>query len=125
MVSIILRTIECGQYIVLTLTKRVALNKHSEKIMVWLGACSKGITPLVIFNKETVDHAVYIEKVLSVALKHGNEVLGSAWIFQQNGAEPHSHYLTQQWCRDNFPSLTNSKNWSLNSRDLNPLDYSI
>ena len=83
--------------------------KHPQKVMVWLGACSKGITPLVIFNEGTVDHAVYIEKVLPVALKYGNEVLGSDWIFQQDGAKPHSHYLTQQWCRDNFPIFINSE----------------
>ena len=45
--------------------------------MVWIGACSKGITPLVILNEGTGNHAVYIEKVLPVALKYGNEVLGS------------------------------------------------
>ena len=49
--------------------------------MVWLGACSKGITPLVILNEGTVDHAAYIEKVLPAALKYGNQVLGSDWIF--------------------------------------------
>ena len=62
--------------------------KHPEKAMVWLDACSKGITSLVIFNEGTIDHGVYIEKVLPVALKYGNEVLGSEWIFQQNGAKP-------------------------------------
>ena len=51
---------------------------------------------LVILNEGTVDHAVYMEKVLAVALKCGNQVLGSDWIFQQDGAKPHSLYLTQQ-----------------------------
>ena len=37
--------------------------KHSEQVMVWLGACSMGITLLVIFNEGTVDHAVYIKIV--------------------------------------------------------------
>ena len=64
--------------------------------MVWLSACFKGITPFVIFNEGTVDHAVYIEKVLSIGLKYGNEILDSDWIFQQDGVKPHSHYLTQQ-----------------------------
>ena len=36
--------------------------KHPQKVMVWLGACFKGITPLVILNEGTVDHAVYIER---------------------------------------------------------------
>ena len=70
--------------------------KHPQKVMVWLGACSKSTTPLAVLNERTVDHAVYIEKVLPVALKYGNEVLGSDWIFQQDDAMPHSHYLAQQ-----------------------------
>ena len=126
--SIILRTIERGLSIVLTLTKRVALSRdestHSQ-IMVWLGVCSKGITSLVIFNEGTVDHAVYIEKVLPVALKYGNQVLGSDQIFETDGVKPHSHYLTQQWCRNNFPTFINNENWTPNSPDLNLLDYSI
>jgi hypothetical protein len=66
--------------------------------MVWLGACSEGVTPLVILDEGTVDHAIYIEKVLSVALKYGNQVFGNDWTFQQDGATSHSHHLTQQWC---------------------------
>ena len=74
--------------------------------MVWLGACSKGITPLVILDEGIVDHTVYIKKVLPVALKYGNETFGHDWVFQQDGAKPHSHQLsTQQRCRDNFPSF--------------------
>ena len=30
--------------------------KFPWKVMVWLGACSKGITPLVISGEGTVDH---------------------------------------------------------------------
>ena len=98
-VSIILRTIEYGQSIVLMLTKRVVLSRDEStypQVMVWLNACSKGITPLVIFNEGTVGHAVYTEKVLPVSLKYGNEVLAIDEIFQQDGAKPHSHYLAQQ-----------------------------
>ena len=64
--------------------------------MMWLDACSKGITPLVVLDEGTIDHTVYIEKVLPVALKYWNKVLGSDWIFQQDGTKPRSHYLTQQ-----------------------------
>lgn len=99
--------------------------KFPQKVMVWLAACSKGVSPLVILNEGTVDHAVYIEKVLPVALKYGNKVFGSDWVFQQDGARPHSHHLTQKWCRDNFPSFIDKDRWPANSPDLNPLDYSI
>ncbi|CAF3919686.1 unnamed protein product [Rotaria magnacalcarata] len=89
------------------------------------GNIRKGVTPLVILDEGTIDHAVYIEKVLPVALKYGNQVFGSDWVFQQDGAKPHSHHLTQQWCRDNFPSFIGKDCWPPNSPDLNPLDYSI
>ena len=78
--------------------------------MMWLDASSKSITPLVILNEETLDHALHIEKVFPVALKYGNKVLGSDWIFQQDDTKPHSHYLTQQWRQDNFSAFINSEN---------------
>ncbi|CAM4824412.1 unnamed protein product [Rotaria magnacalcarata] len=99
--------------------------KFRQKVMVWLGACSKGVTPLVILDEGTVDHTVYIEKVFPVALKYGNQVFGSDSVFQQDGVKPHSYHLTQQWCRDNFPSFIGKHRWPPNSPDLNPLDYSI
>ena len=30
--------------------------KFPAKVMVWLAVCSKGVSPLVIFNEGTVDH---------------------------------------------------------------------
>ena len=100
--------------------------KSPSKVMVWLGACSKSVMPLVILDEATVDHTFYIEKVLPVALKYGNRVFGSDWVFQQDGVWPHSHHLTQQWCRDNFPLFIDDKDhWPPNSPDLNRLDYSV
>ena len=93
--------------------------------MVWLGTCSIDITPLIIFNEGTVDHTVYIEKALLVALKYRNQVLGNHWIFHQDGAKPQSHYLIQQWCRENFPTFINSENRSPISPYLNPLACSV
>ena len=36
--------------------------KFPQKVMLWLGVCSKGVTPLVIFDRETVDHIAYISR---------------------------------------------------------------
>ena len=55
----------------------VEKRKFPQKVMLWLGACSKGIYPLVIFEEGTVDHARYIKEVLPVALKYGNKVFGN------------------------------------------------
>ena len=93
--------------------------------MVWLGACSKGVTPLVILDKGTVNHERYIKDVLPVPLKYGNDVFGNDWTFQQDGATSHTHATTQQWCKDNFPSFLDKDHWPPNSPDWNPLDYSI
>ncbi|CAF5170766.1 unnamed protein product, partial [Rotaria magnacalcarata] len=99
--------------------------KFPQKVMVWLSACSKGVTPLVILDDRTVDHACYIKKVLPVALKYVNKVFGDDWIFQQGGAMPHQHHLIQKRRQDNFPSFINKDHWPPNSPDLNPLNYSI
>ena len=96
-----------------------------QKVMVWLGACSEGVSPLVIFEQGTLDHARYIDEVPPVALKYGNETFGKEWTFQQDGAKPHIHHLTQQWCRENFPSFIDKDHWPAHSPDLNPLDYCI
>jgi len=66
--------------------------------MVSLGVCYKGVTLLVIFDQETVDHVEYIQKVLPVAFKYGNKNFGEHWTFEQDGAKPHVHHLTQKWC---------------------------
>ncbi|CAF3484375.1 unnamed protein product [Rotaria sp. Silwood2] len=96
-----------------------------QKIMIWLDVCFKGISPLVIFEEGPIDHARYIDEVLPVTLKYGNETFGNDWTFQQDGAQPHIHRLTQEWCRNNFPSFIDKDHWPPNSSDLNPLDYCI
>ena len=90
-----------------------------------LGAWSKDITPLVILDEGTVDHSCYMKNVLPLALKYGNEIFGDRWIIQQDGANPHRHHLTQEWCRDNFPLFIDKDRCPPNSPNLNPLDYSI
>ena len=96
-----------------------------EKVMIWLSVCSKEVSPIVIFDEGTIDHVRNIREVLPVVLKYGDDILESYWTFQQDGAMPHVHHLTQQWCKDNIPSFINKDHWPPNSPDLNPLDYSI
>lgn len=93
--------------------------------MVWLGVCSKGVSPLVIFENGTVDHDRYIKEVLPVALKYGNAMFGNDWTFQQDGATPHNHAKTQEWCANKFPCFIDKEHWPPNSPDLNPLDHCI
>ena len=60
--------------------------KFPQKMMVWYGVCSQGISPLVIFEDGTVDHARYVEEVLLVVITYGTKIYGDDWIFQQDGA---------------------------------------
>jgi hypothetical protein len=99
--------------------------KFPARVMVWLGACSAGLSPLVLLDKGSVNHEVYIKEVLPVALKFGNKALGDHWTFQQDGASAHTHKLTQEWCEKHFPSFIPKHRWPANSPDLNPLDYCL
>ena len=83
------------------------------------------ITPLVIFDEGTLNHHRDIKQVLPVPLKYGNKLFDNDWTFQQDNARAHIHYLTEKWWRDHFPSLIDKEHCPSNSRDLNPLDYSI
>lgn len=99
--------------------------KFPQRVMVWLGACSKGVTPLVILDNGSVNHHRYIDEVLPVAKKYGNKMFGNNWIFQQDGARAHTHRLSQQWCSDHFPDFIGKDRWPSNSPDINPLDYCV
>ena len=85
-----------------------------------LGAYSNGLTPLIILGGGTMDHRRYIDEILSVALKYGNEGFGDNWTFQEDGAKPHMHSLNSRMVPDKFSIFRRQPN----SPDLNPLDYS-
>jgi hypothetical protein len=97
--------------------------KFPQKLIVWLGVCSKGITPLLMFEKGTVNHAHSIKEVLLVAVKHGNKMFGNDWTFQQDGAKPHTHVKSQAWCEEHLPSFIRKDRLPSNTPDLNSLDY--
>ncbi|CAF1656820.1 unnamed protein product [Rotaria magnacalcarata] len=78
-----------------------------------------------MFDIGTVNHERYIKEVLPIALKFGNDTFGNDWTFQQDGAKPHTHAKSQEWCAEHFPSFIGANDWPPNSPDLNPLDYCI
>lgn len=99
--------------------------KFPGGVMVWLGASAKGLTKLIIFEKGTVNTDVYLEKVLPVAKKFGDDNLGNDWIYQQDGASCHTAKKSIQWIEENLPRYIPKNRWPANSPDLNPLDYSV
>ncbi|CAF1369238.1 unnamed protein product [Rotaria sp. Silwood1] len=88
-------------------------------------ACAEGLTTPIILENGMMDAEVYINKVLPIALECGDKMLGSDWTYQQDGARPHTHHLTQEWCAKHFPDFIPEKRWPPNSPDLCPLDYSL
>ncbi|CAF4173418.1 unnamed protein product, partial [Rotaria magnacalcarata] len=70
--------------------------KFSVKVMVWLGVYSEGLSVPVIFEDGSMDAQRYIDEALPIALECGNEMLGEYWTYQQDGARPHIHYLSQK-----------------------------
>ncbi len=102
-------------------------SKYFDQLMVWLGACSQGLTKPIIFKqKETLKHNNYIDVVLTFALEQGIQLLGDNFIFQQDSEPAHRHYQSQAWCKKHFPDyFFNKDRWSANSPDLNVLDYYV
>ena len=100
--------------------------KRPGKVMVWLDACAKGLTTRVIFENGTMDPEVYINEVLPIALEYDDKMSGSNWTYQQDGAKPHIHHLTEEWRAKHFHDFIFKKRCPPpNSPDLCPLDYSL
>ena len=51
-----------------------------------LSSGSNGVS--LIEEERSFDHVRYIGEVLLIALKYGNNILGTYWTFQQDGAKP-------------------------------------
>ena len=81
---ITLKMIEYWRLIVQLLIPKVVLGKKRkflQTVTVCLGVCSKGVSPLMIFEDGTMDYDRYIKKVLPVVLKFGNDMFGTDWTF--------------------------------------------
>ena len=52
----------------------------------------------MIFDDGTIDANRYIKEILPVVRKCGNNVLGSHWTYQQDGARSNINHLTQDGC---------------------------
>ena len=70
--------------------------KIAEKVMVWLAVWSEGVAPLLLFEKDTLDHHRYIKEVLPVAPRYGNSKFGNNCTFQQDNGTLHTHQETRE-----------------------------
>ena len=80
--------------------------KFPQKVMVWFGVCSKGVSSLVIFEDGTLNQDRYIKDMLSAVLKFGNDMFTTDWTFQQDSAKARIHSKSQEWCAKHFPCLS-------------------
>ena len=88
--------------------------KFPQKVMVWLGVCSKSVSPpFSVFEDGTMDHDRYMKEVLPVALKFGNDTFGIDWTFQQDSAKSHIHAKSQEWCVKHFSCFIDKDHWPL------------
>ncbi|CAF1343937.1 unnamed protein product [Rotaria magnacalcarata] len=78
-------------------------------------------------NRLAADISGGIRQKRKFPQKFGNDTFGAAWTFQQDGARPHIHAKSQEWCDNDkhFPCFIDKDHWPPNSPDLNPLDYCI
>ena len=93
--------------------------------MVCVCVCGQGLTEPVILENGTMDHKRYIDEILPIALKSDRKMLGNNWTYQKDGAQPHTHYLSQKWCAEHFFVFIPKDRWSPNSPDLCPFDYGL
>lgn len=106
--------------------------------MVWGGMCWNGLTELVFVEKgKKINAAAYVDATLEPAISklHKRTKTRSTsvvtrrlfpnptkFIFQQDGATPHSAQSTQKWLTENVHSFVPKSEWPGNSPDLNPIE---
>ena len=65
-----------------------------------------------------------MKSCLPCAKKEGARLFGATkWVFQQDGATPHTSNKSQDFCRKNLDAFLDKSHWPPNSPDLNPLDF--
>ena len=99
-------------------------HKFPFKVMVWIGVTFSGLTQVVILPQKTsFDSDFYVEKVLPIVKRDGIQLIGENFIFQQDGAKPHTSGQTMDAVQKLGISIIGPEKWPPNSPDLNPLDY--
>ena len=103
------------------------MEKYPISIMIVLGVTWSGFTCPYFFQKgERLNGQTYCDRLLPFYKEEDDRLFGHKnWGFQQDGATSHTDNRAQQWCKNNFRFFILKEKWPLNSRELNPMDYSI
>lgn len=77
-------------------------------------------------KKKTINQTVYRDEMCPLMFRDINDVMGAEeWIWQQDGAKPHTATATVNWLEENTPQFIRPSEWPSKSPDLNVMDYSI
>ncbi|KAJ3424695.1 transposable element-related [Anaeramoeba flamelloides] len=94
---------------------------YDEKVLIW-GAFGVDFKSRLIVINGSINTHIYIKEILkkSKIIKKANEKFGEfCWIFQQDGARPHTSTITMSYLRYRCNVL---HPWPPNSPDLNPIE---
>ena len=80
-------------------------HKFPQIVMVWLGVCSKRVTPLVIFHRGNSRSS---RKSFQLHLSREIRLLKNIGHLKRTVRIP----ITQKWYQDNFPSFIDKDHWS-------------
>uniref|UniRef100_A0A914D0C7 DDE-1 domain-containing protein n=1 Tax=Acrobeloides nanus TaxID=290746 RepID=A0A914D0C7_9BILA len=97
--------------------KKVERTQKPKSVMVWAAISRKGKSRLVFEEEVKIDRVVYMDMLEGGQTT--NDLFGEEqWCFQQDENCPDFISVDTHWRRAD-------DEWSPNSSDLNPLDYSI
>lgn len=95
--------------------------KHSPTVFVWAGMCINGTTSLHVIegNMNSEKYQEVLEKTMIPETKR---LLGVDFVFQQDGARPHTSKSTVAFLESNGINFIAPNDWPPNSPDLNPIE---
>ncbi len=105
----------------------VGVEQRPEGVMVLGAFASNGaVMPPYFFGAGNIDAPAYMEALAEhVAPWIDNNFAPGSWVWQQDGARPHTARQTQDWLRETGWDFWPKSVWPARSADLNPVDYSI
>ena len=77
-------------------------------------------------KKKTINQEIYRQEMCPQMFLDIERIMGGEhWIWQQDGARPHTARASIEWLRENTPEFITPDEWPAKSPDLNVMDYSI
>jgi len=76
-------------------------------------------------KKKTVNQIVYREEMCPAMFEDIDRLMDDRWIWQQDGAKPHTATETVNWLKRNTPDMIFPSEWPSKSPDLNVMDFCV